>query len=72
MRKKGYSYKKISRETGWSSSTIVKYTLQVLENPVSLYLASAFHDSSLVINSKKRHKKNERAASIRKAEERVK
>ena len=53
LRKKWYSYRKISEITGFSKSTIVKYTLQHLGVPFSLCLASAFHDCALMVNRKK-------------------
>ncbi|RLI44743.1 hypothetical protein DRO64_03535 [Candidatus Bathyarchaeota archaeon] len=66
LKKRGYSYKKISEVTGWSTSTIVKYTLQHLGIPFSLCLASAFRDCSLMINPKKVLKKMEELLQLEK------
>jgi len=65
LRKKWYSYRKISEITGFSKGTIVKYTLRV-RVPFSLCLASAFRDCSLMINPKKALKKIEELLQLEK------
>ena len=58
LRQRGYTYKRISQETGWSAATINKYlsAYDTEENSLSFYLTISFKNPSLMANENKESK----------------